>query len=387
MQRFCSVFSQWLQLFPRLEFQQLVNKHRAERHARGFECWTQFVAMLFCQLGRAHSLREISGGLACSPGKLSHLGIQRAPVRSTLANANEHRPAGLYRDLFFCLLERCRRAAGRHKFRFKHKLVSLNATVIDLCADIFDGAQFRRTKGAVKLHLLLDHDGHLPCFAVITPGKVHEINVARRLRFEPGTILVMDRGYLDYRWLDELTARGVYFVTRLKNGAVIEEAAPCPIPRGSQIKSDEIIGLPGSGRALNPDRLLRRIVVVVPETGQELVLLSNQFDFSPATIAAIYRERWQIELWLKALKQHLKIKTFVGTSANALHIQISTALIALLILKYLQLKSRWGWSLSNLVALLRRNRFVHRDLWAWLDQPLAPPEQADGPPQAHWAFA
>ena len=175
--------------------------------------------MLFCQWGRAHSLREICGGLASCLGKLSHLGIERAPVRSTLAYANEHRPAGLYRDLFFDLLDRCRLVAGRHKFRFKNKLVSLDATVIDLCAQIFDWAKFRRTKGAVKLHLLLDHDGYLPCFAVITPGKVHEINVARRLRFEPGTILVMDRGYLDYRWLDELTARGVYFVTRLKDGA------------------------------------------------------------------------------------------------------------------------------------------------------------------------
>jgi hypothetical protein len=388
MQRFCSLFSQLLQLFPRLEFQQLVQQHRAERHARGFECWTQFVAMLFCQLGRAHRLREICGGLASCLGKLSHLGIERAPVRSTLAYANEHRPAGLYRDLFFCLLDRCRRVAGRHKFRFKNKLVSLDATVIDLCAEIFDWAKFRRTKGAVKLHLLLDHDGYLPCFAVITPGKVHEINVARRLRFAPGTILVMDRGYLDYRWLDELTAQGVYFVTRLKDGAVIEEAAPCPIPKGSQIQSDQIIALPGSGRSFNPERVLRRVVVVVPETGQELVLLTNQFTFSPVTIAALYRERWQIELLFKALKQNLKIKTFVGTSANALHIQIWTALIAMLILKYLQLKSRWGWSLSNLVALLRMNLFVHRDLWAWLDQPFTPPPDLGGAAQqASWAFA
>lgn len=387
MQRFCSIFSQLLQLFPRLEFQQLVNKHRAERHARGFECWTQFVAMLFCQLGRAQSLREICGGLASCLGKLSHLGIRRAPVRSTLAYANEHRPAGLYRDLFFALLGRCQVVAGRHKFRFKNKLLSLDATVIDLCATIFDWAKFRRTKGAVKLHLLLDHDGYLPCFAVITPGNVHEINVARALQFAPGTILVMDRGYLDYQWFDRLTAQGVYFVTRLKDGAVVEEAAPCPIPKGSQIKADELIGLPGSGRSFNPERVLRRIVVVVPETGQELVLLTNQFDFSPVTVAAIYRERWQIELLFKALKQNLKIKTFVGTSANALHIQIWTALIALLILKYLQLKSRLGWSLSNLAALLRMNLFVHRDLWAWLDEPFGPPPEPEaGPQQTSFVF-
>jgi hypothetical protein len=156
-------------------------------------------------------------------------------------------------------------------------------------------------------------------------GKVHEINVARRLRFEPGTILVMDTGHLDYRWLDELTAQGVYFVTPLKDSAVIEEAAPCPIPKGGQIKRDEIIALAGSGRSFNPDRVLGRIMVVVPQTREELVLLTNQFDFSPVTIAAIYREGWQVELLFKALKQNLKIKTFVGTSANALHIQIWTA--------------------------------------------------------------
>lgn len=158
-----------------------------------------------------------------------------------------------------------------------------------------------------------------------------------------------DRGYLDNGWLDELSVRGVYFVTRLKGGAVIEEAAPCPIPKGSQIKRDEIIALAGSGRSWNPDRVSRRIVVLIAETREELVLLINQFDFSPVTIAAIYRERWQIELLFKALKQNLQIKTCVGTSANASHIQIWTALIALLILKYLQLKSR-GWLLSNLVA-------------------------------------
>ena len=388
MQRFCSMFSQLLQLFPRLEFQQLVQQHRAERHARGFDCWTQFVAMLFCQLGRAHSLREICGGLASCLGKLSHLGIQRAPVRSTLAYANEHRPAGLYRDLFFRLLDRCRLVAGRHKFRFKNKLLSLDATVIDLCATIFDWAKFRRTKGAVKLHLLLDHDGYLPCFAVITPGKVHEINVARRLRFEPGTIVVMDRGYVDYRWLDQLSAHGVFFVTRIKEGAVVEQASRCPVPAGGHIKRDEIIGLPGSGRAANAERVLRRVRVVVPETGEELALLTNQFELSPVTIAAIYKERWQIELLFKALKQNLKIKTFVGTSANALHIQIWTALIAMLILKYLQLKSRLGWSLSNLVALLRMNLFVHRDLWAWLDQPFEPPPEApEALEQTRWAFS
>src|SRR2546422_3972149 len=214
--RFSSMFSQLLKLFPRTEFQALVKRTHAERHARGFTCWGQFVAMLFCQLGRAHSLREICGGLRSAEGKLSHLGIT-APSRSTLAYANEHRPWQLYRAVFQELLGRCQGLAhGRKKFRFKNQLVSLDSSVIDLCATLFDWAKFRRTKGAVKLHLLLDHDGYLPSVAVITEGKRHDIRVARQLRFEAGTILVMDRGYVDYSWFGQLTTQEVFFVTRLK---------------------------------------------------------------------------------------------------------------------------------------------------------------------------
>src|SRR3970040_1287221 len=217
---FCSMFSQLLKLFPRTEFQALVKRTHAERHARGFTCWGQFVAMLFCQLGRAHSLREICGGLRSSEGKLKHLGIT-APNRSTLAYANEHRPGQLYRAVFQELLARCQSAVpARRKFRVRHKLVSLDSTVIDLCATLFDWAKFRRTKGAVKLHCLLDHAGYLPSVVVITRGRQHEVTVAKTLTFAPGTILVIDRGYVDYTWFDTLTRQGVFFVTRLKDNAV-----------------------------------------------------------------------------------------------------------------------------------------------------------------------
>ena len=204
MREFSSMFSQLLKLFPRTEFQALVKRTHAERHARGFTCWGQCVAMLFCQLGRAHSLREICGGLRSSEGKLQHLGIT-APARSTLAYANEHRPWQLYRAVFEALLARCQPLGqGRRKFRFKSKLVSLDSTVIDLCATLFDWAKFRRTKGAVKLHCLLDHDGYLPSVVVITEGKRHDVRVARTLRFDPGTVVVMDRGYVDYAWFGQL---------------------------------------------------------------------------------------------------------------------------------------------------------------------------------------
>jgi hypothetical protein len=371
---FCSMFSQLLKLFPRTEFQALVKRTHAERHARGFTCWGQFVAMLFCQLGRAHSLREICGGLRSSEGKLKHLGIT-APNRSTLAYANEHRPWQLYRAVFQALLGRCQSAVpARRKFRFKNKLVSLDSTVIDLCATLFDWAHFRRTKGAVKLHCLLDHDGYLPSVVVVTEGKRHDVRVARTLRWDPGTIVVMDRGYVDYAWFGQLTTAGVFFVTRLKDNAlyrVVERRRP---PERSPVQRDEVIRLTGVAAETKCPHDLRRVAVYDPERDETLVFLTNQLAFGATTIAAIYKDRWQIELFFKALKQNLKIKTFVGTSANALKVQVWTALIAMLLLKYLQLRSRFGWSLSNLVALLRMNLFTHRDLWAWLDQPF------DGPP-------
>ncbi len=381
MIRFVSVFSQLLQLFPRLEFQRAVTEHRAERHARGFTCWGQFVAMLFCQLGRAKSLREICGGLACAEGQLSHLGIT-APKRTTLAYANEHRPWALYQAVFFQLLTRCQALVqGRRKFRFKNPLLSLDASVIDLCASVFDWATFRRTKGAVKLHLLLDHDGYLPCYAVITEGRRHEVTVARPLTFPPGAILVIDRGYVDFAWFADLIRQGVFFVTRLKDNAVYAVLGTRDVPPRGPVVRDELITLTGVRTAAKCPYPLRVVEVTDPETGDPLVFLTNQLTFGPTTVARIYKDRWQIELLFKALKQHLKVKTFVGTSANALHIQLWTALIALLVLKYLQLRSTFGWSLSNLVALLQFQLFTHRDLWAWLNEPFTGPPLLVGPEQ------
>jgi transposase len=375
--RVSSIFSQMLQLFSRTEFERAVVEHRAERHARGFSCWGQFVAMLFCHLGRAQSLREICGGLAASEGKLRHLGLPDAPKRSTLAYANEHRPWQLYRSVFYQLLGRCREVAGSHGFRFKNKLLTLDATLIELCASVFDWAHYRRTKGAVKLHLLLDHQGLLPSFALITEGRVHESRVARSLRFEPGTIVVFDRGYADYDWFASLNAEGVFFVTRLKGNADYGVVERRPVPEHGAVRRDEIIFLYKAVRSGNYDLFLRRIEVWDETQQRTLVFLTNHRAFAASTIAAIYRQRWQIELFFKALKQNLRIKTFVGTSPNALQIQIWTALIALLVLKYLQLRARFGWSLSNLAALLRQQLFVYRDLFAWIDEPFQPPPLLD----------
>jgi hypothetical protein len=376
--RFCSIFSQILGLFSRYEFETAVRKHQAERHARGFTCWGQFVAMLFCQLGRAQSLREICGGLAASEGKLKHLGLPGAPPRATLAYANEHRPGQLYQTVFQQLLAKCQQVVAsapgkkKRKFRFKNKLMSLDATVISLCVLVFDWAQFRRSKGAVKLHLLLDHDGYLPNFAVVTEGKQHEVRVAKQLHFAPGTILAIDRGYTDYEGFADLTQQGVYFVTRLKDNADYGVVQEREIPQRKGLQRDQVIffyKLAQAGR----ECFFRRIEYWDEENEQLLVFLTNQQTLAAATIADVYKDRWAIEAFFRALKQNLRVKTFVGTSENALQLQIWTALIAMLLIKYLQLRASFGWSLSNLVALLRQQLFVYRDLWTWIDNPFQPP--------------
>jgi hypothetical protein len=386
--RFCSIFNQLLQLFPRVDFQKAVVETNAERQARGFTCWGQFVAMLFCQLGRAHSLREICGGLASCEGRLAHLGIE-APAKSTLAYANAHRPWELYQTVFYQLLERCRAVAGPKKFRFKNKLLSLDTTVIDLCADVFEWATFRRRKGAVKLHFTLDHDGYLPTVLVITEGKRHDMTVARTQTFSPGTVLVFDMGYIDYAWLAHLQRTGVVFVTRFRANTDYHVTAAHAVPTRGGIVTDERIALDGpkSRHKYPADLPLRRVVVQPPDRETPLVFLTNQVAWGPTTIARIYKDRWQIELFFKALKQNLRVKTFVGTSRNALHIQIWTALIALLLLKYLQLIATFGWSLSNLVALLRMNLFVYRDLWTWLHDPFTAPPPLPAPVQRTLAWA
>ena len=381
MYRVCSIFSQVLKLFSRGAFERAVKEHGAERHARGFTSWGQFTAMLFCHIGRAHSLREICGGLACCEGQLKHLGVPVAPKRSTLAYANEHRPWELYQTVFNQTLGKCKELVasqgGRKKFRFKNKLMSLDGSIIDLSVSMYDWAKYRRTKGAIKLHLLLDHDGYLPSFAVVTEGKTSEIKVARTLRFEPGTILAIDRGYNDYEWFRELTQQEVYFVTRMKDKAVFTVIEEVTVPQNRTVVRDQIISFPRLARAGEAPVLFRRVEVWNEEKQEIIVLLSNLLAFGATTIAAIFKDRWKVELFFKALKQNLKIKTFVGTSANAVRTQVWTALIAMLVLKYLQLQSTFHWSLSNLAALLRQQLFFYRDLWAWLEDPFqAPPALA-----------
>jgi hypothetical protein len=245
--------------------------------------------------------------------------------------------------------------------------------VIDLCLSLFDWAKFRQTKGAVKLHLLLDHEGYLPTFALITQGSVHEAKVAQGLDIAPGSILVIDRGFNDFGLFAKWCEKGVYFVTRQKTNTQYRVVSRQPVRKDQGICCDQRIRFTGPKVSKLCPYFIRRIRYRDPETGKDLVFLTNHMGFAPTTIARIYKDRWQIELFFKALKQNLKIKTFVGTSPNALRIQIWTALIAILLLKYLQFRSRLKWALSNLVAFLRWNLFTYRDLWLWLDNPFDTP--------------
>lgn len=375
MNKFNSIFGQILQVFDKRDFYQAVRETKSERSAKGFSCWEQFVAMLFCQMGQAQSLREICGGLATCLGKLRHLGVEAAPRRSTLAYANEHRPWQLYQKVFFNLLGRCQDAAAlqKRKFRFKNKLYSMDSTIIELCASLFDWARYIQTKGAVNLHVLLDHDGYLPVFATVTEGNVHDVNIAHGLAFPKGSVLAIDAGYIDYAMFSRWTEAGVFFVTRQKKNAVyrvVEEREP---PQKSNVVKDQIIEFTGYQAKKDCPYQLRRLEVWDETNDRMVFLLTNHLKFGATTVSAIYKDRWQIEIFFKAIKQNLKIKTFVGTSKNALLVQIWTALIAVLLLKYLKLKSSLNWSLSNLIAMLRYNLFTYRDLWLWLDDPSGTP--------------
>ena len=372
-----SLFNQLLQHFPRTEFGSLVKNHQAERAAKGFTCWTQFVSMTFCQLAHADSLREICNGLACSEGKLVHLGITNAPNKSTLSYANEHRPAALFEDLFYTSLNRFRSQEGmgarKGKFRFRNKLLSLDATTISLCLDLFPWAKFRRAKGGVKAHVLLDHDDYLPSYVLITEAKKSDVRIAQSLELNAGSIVAIDRGYCDYALFAKWDGRGVFFVTRLKDNAAYEvvESAIGPLPRN--ILSDELIRFAGAKAVKNYPHPVRRVVVWDPINERQIVLLTNLLQFGSTTIAAIYKDRWEIELFFKALKQNLKVKSFVGTSRNALLIQIWTALIVMLLLKWMHYLSKAKWSFSNLASMLRLNLFTYRDLRRWLENPFGTP--------------
>ena len=363
-----TIMAQMLKMFSRYEFQKAVSETGTERHAKGFTSWNHLVSMLFGQLAGQDSLRGIEAGLATQAENLYHLGVR--PIhRSTLAYANAHRSHELFKKTFLWMLSKCQQIAPKHNFRFKNPLHSIDATTIDLCLSLYNWAKFRTTKGAVKLHIKLNHAGYLPTFMVVTTGKVHETQVAPSIPLEKGDVAVFDRGYTDFSWYRSLDDKGVFFVTRMKKNAYYQVAERNDTNRHKNIYSDQIIQLKGFYSKQKFPHRLRRIRSRDPETNKIIVILTNNFTWSAATIAKIYKERWQIELFFKCIKQQLKVKSFVGTSKNALLSQLWVALITYLLLSYLKFKSKFNWSLYTLCAILPTNLFSRRNLWDWLNAP------------------
>jgi len=359
-----SIFSQILGIVNRHRFAKVVAEHNAEARSKGFSSWDQFVAMLFAQIGQADSLREIESGLGTCMGKLNHLGLKEAPARSTLSYANNHRPWEVYEQMFYEVLSQCQTAAPHHRFRFKNPLFSLDATVIDLCLSLFEWAKFRTTKGAVKLHLLLNHSGYLPAFAHITEGKVHESRITSMVPLAAGSIVVVDRGYNSYEQFAAWDCERIWFVAREKERAVYRVVKRLDAPLRGNIMAEQLIDLDGEQTGTGRPLRLRRIVVWNPKTKETIVLWTNNFELGTTTIARVYKDRWQI----------------------ALKTQLWTALIAILLIKFLQFKSKIGWSLSTLIAMLRFNLFTYRDLWAWLKDPYGVPVVEPQPVQTEFAF-
>ena len=328
--------------------------------------------MLFCHLAGAESLREICTGLQCCLGKLKHLGLSNAPARSTLSYANANRPAAMFKELFWSTMARfreCGELGGKqHKFRFKNKLLSLDSTLISLCLNMFPWAKYRKAKGGVKAHVLLSHHDYMPSFVHLTDGKKADVKVAHLLDLRAGSIVAMDRAYNDYKLFHKWTQSGIFFVTRLKKNADYEVIEERSAPLERNILSDYIIRFTGVAGKQCPG-LLRLVEVWDEKKKRNIKLLTNHLDFGSTTISAIYKDRWQIELFFKALKQNLKIKTFVGTTENALHIQIWTALLSMLLIRWCKHQSKAGWSFSLVATVLRWNLFVYRDLLDWLNDP------------------
>jgi len=367
-----------LKMFSRYEFQKAVSETGTEYHSRGFTSWNHFVAMLFGQLSGQDSLRGIEAGLATQSAALYHTGIK--PIhRSTLAYANEHRSHELFKKIFLAMLSKCEPLAPRHKFRFKNPLHSIDATVIDLCLSLYNWAKFRTKKGAVKLHVKLNHSGYLPTFAVVTTGKVHETQVAPSIPLERGDVAIFDKGYTDFAWYKSLDDKGVFFVTRIKRNARYAVIERKDVSRLKNIYSDQILELKGFySKQKYPDKL-RRIRSKDLKTGKIITILTNNFNWSARTIAQIYKERWQIELFFKCIKQQLKVKSFVGTSQNALLSQLWVALITYLLLSYLKFKSKFSWSIYMLCSIIPANLFARRNLWDWLNAPFH--ERSKSPPE------
>lgn len=368
-----TLFAQIIAKLDRAKFNKLVRDKQTNKHNKGFDSWTHLVSMLFCQFAKSQSLRDISNGLRSATGNLNHLGVQKAPSKSTVSYQNEKRDFTLFRDYYYYLLE----SFGQHpkfkrvKFRIKSKIYLLDSTTISLCLRLFDWAKYKTTKGAVKMHTLLDYDGNLPIYVNITDGKTADNKGALDIPLFRGSVVVADRYYGDFALLNIWDSSGVFFVIRHKDNLKYNVIKTAEINQTlhPELRSDEIIELTGPLTSQKYPRRLRRVVVWNEEHQMEIELLTNQMSWTAATIGELYKCRWHVEIFFREIKQNLHIKSFIGTSQNAVMIQIWTALITILMLKALKAMAKYKWHLSNLVAFIRLNIFVKIELHAWLDKP------------------
>ena len=366
MAKYTPVLSQLLRHIPRAEFSRIVDHHKGDKRVRSFSCWQQFVALFYGQLTGQQSLRDLETAVRINVGKLQQVGLLGLS-RSTLADANNRRPAVMFEELFQSLYQRCRQRAPGHKFRFKHRLYSLDASLIHLCWKVFKWARFMTRKGAAKLHVMLDHEGLIPRVCVVTAAKTRELEVARRQRYEPDSILNFDRGYTDFGWFNQLHHQGVYFVTRQKRNAAYRVRKRRPVEPTTGVTSDQLIAPTHKcGRCYTGP--LRRIGYRDPESGQFFVFLTNIEHLEAKEIAEIYKARWEIELFFKWVQQHLKIKTFLGTTPNAVMTQVWVALCVYLLVSYVKFLSRMGWRTYEVFKRIQVAVLEYRDLWDLLTE-------------------
>ena len=373
-----TLFGQIIQKLDRSIFKKLVKKHKTDKYQKGFNSWSHLVSMLFCHFGKSQSLRDISNGLRSATGNLNHLGNVHPPTKSNLGYQNKHRTWELFRDYYFALLKQLGQQAGfkQVKFKIKSKIFLLDSTTISLCLSLFDWAKYKTKKGAVKLHTLLDFDGNLPVYVNISDGKTADNKGAYDIPLIPFSVIVADKFYNDFYLLNIWDSNKVFFVIRHKDNLKFQSVKEIELPenRHQHILKDEIIELTGKTKEKYPKRL-RRLAIWDEKNNQEIELITNNFKWSCNTISELYKSRWDIEIFYRNIKQLLHIKSFIGTSANAVMIQIWTALITILVLKYLKAIAKYNWHLSNLVAFLRINLFVKINLKKWLDEPFLKKEK------------
>ena len=349
MSYYPTVFNQLFNFIPRYRFDKCVTELKGDHYCKGFTAWKQFLVLLYSQISGKDSLREIESGLLTQQSKLYHLGMDAVP-RSTLSDAMAKRDPVIVEELFNDILQRAIELAPKHKFKFKHPLYSIDATTIDLCLSVYDWAKFRKRKGAIKLHCQLDHRGHLPVFMLMTDGKVHDVNAAKEhIRISPDSIYCVDKAYIDFNWLNSINNQQAFFVTRMKtnlNFRITGQHSKANFKKG--ILADEIIELTGTATKNKYPQKLRMITYLDNETGKDYTFITNNFKLAASTIAEIYHQRWQIELFFKWIKQNLKLKTFIGTSRNAVLWQVWVAMIYYLLLSYIKFLSRTSLTITEL---------------------------------------